>query len=135
VRHALLGKIAQFLPWSGAVHLSYRFYADGWGILAHTMEVELYQRISRLSYLRFNYRFHNQSGADFFTTRARPDFTTATADSDLAPLDAHTLGVKGSLDLPVRFARTLHADLAVERYFRTNDLRVSVYSCGLGFLF
>jgi hypothetical protein len=135
VRHALMGKVAQFLPWNGAAHASYRFYADDWGIFGHTMELELYQRLSRISYVRFNYRFHRQSGADFFTTRAAPTFTVATADSDLAALDAHTFGVKGSLDLPVRFARTLHADLAVERYFRTNDLRVSVYSCGLGFLF
>ena len=43
--------------------------------------------------------------------------------------------MKGSLDLPVSFARNLHADVSVERYFRSNDLRVSVYSCGLGFLF
>ena len=48
---------------------------------------------------------------------------------------ASTFGVKGALDLPVSFAKNLHLDLAVERYFRTNDLRVSVYSCGLGFLF
>jgi hypothetical protein len=73
-----------------------------------------------------------------------PGFALATADSDLAPLDAHTVGVKGSLDLPAafrlaagwpRFARNMHVDLAVERYFRTNDLRVSDYSSGLGYLF
>ena len=92
-------------------------------------------RSSRASYLRFNYRFHQQTGADFFHTRVSPNFTLATADSDLAPLDAQTVGVKGVVDLPVPFARNLHADVAVERYFRSNDLRVSVYSCGLGLLF
>jgi hypothetical protein len=135
LRHALVGRLAQFLPWNGAAHAFYRFYADDWGIRAHTVELELYQRLSRVSYLRFNYRFHRQTGADFFQTRVAPGFTLATADSDLATLDAHTVGVKGSLDLPVRFARNMHVDLAVERYFRTNDLHVSVYSCGLGFLF
>ncbi len=135
VRHAFVGRLAQALPWNGAVHAFYRFYLDDWGIRANTMELELYQRISRLSYLRFNYRFHQQTGPGFFTTRAPPNFTLATADSDLAPLDAQTVGVKGAFDLPVHFARNVHADLAVERYFRSNDLRVSVYSCGLGFLF
>jgi hypothetical protein len=135
LRHALAGRLAQWLPWNGAVHGFYRFYIDDWGIRAHTFEVELYQRVSRISYLRLNYRYHLQTGADFFTTRVAPTFTVATADSDLAPLDAQTLGVKGAVDLPVSFAKNLHADLAVERYFRSNDLRVSVYSCGLGFLF
>jgi hypothetical protein len=134
-RHAVVGRVAQFLPWNGAVHAFYRFYLDDWGIRANTVEVELFQRLSRLSYLRLNYRFHRQTGADFFHTSVAPSFTMATADSDLAPLDAQTIGVKGVVDLPVRFARNLHADLAVERYFRSNDLRVSVYSCGLGLLF
>ncbi len=134
-RHALVGRVAQFLPWNGAVHAFYRFYLDDWGIRANTVEVELFQRLSRLSYLRFNYRFHQQTGADFFHTQVSPDFTLATADSDLAQLDAQTVGVKGVVDLPVPFARNLRADVAVERYFRSNDLRVSVYSCGLGLLF
>src|SRR6185437_9254569 len=74
VRHALAGRVAQWLPWDGSLHAFYRFYADDWGIVAHTVEVELYQRLSRISYLRFNYRFHHQTGVDFFTTRAAPDF-------------------------------------------------------------
>src|SRR6185312_17106476 len=78
VRHALAARIAQWLPWNGAAHAFYRFYVDDWGILAQTVEVELYQRLSRLSYLRLNYRFHHQSGADFFTTLAAPTFTLAT---------------------------------------------------------
>jgi hypothetical protein len=135
-RHAFVARIAQHLPWSGAVHGSYRFYVDTFGIAAHTVEVELHQRIASFARLRFNYRYHTQTGADFFRTSVplgAPIF--ATADSDLAPLHAQTVGVKGTFDFPVSFARTLHADLAVERYFRSNDLRVSVYSCGLGILF
>ena len=135
-RHAFVGRIAQHLPWNGAVHGSYRFYVDTFGILAHTFEVELHQRLASFARLRFNYRYHTQTGADFFRTSVplgAPIF--ATADSDLALLHAHSVGVKGTFDFPVSFARTLHADLAVERYFRSNDLRVSVYSCGLGLLF
>ncbi len=135
LRQAFVGRIAQFLPWNGAAHLFYRFYVDDWGIVGNTAEVELYQRVSRLSYLRFNYRFHHQTSPPFFHTEESPNFTLATADSDLAAFFAHTVGVKGSIDVPVHFARSLHADVSVERYFRTNDLHASVYSCGLGFLF
>ena len=135
-RHAVVARVAQHLPWSGAVHGSYRLYLDTFGITAHSFEVELHQRLASFARLRFNYRYHTQTGADFFRTSVplgAPIF--ATADSDLAPLHAHTVGVKGTFDFPVSFARTLHADLAVDRYFRSNDLRVSVYSCGLGLFF
>jgi hypothetical protein len=135
LRHALVGRVAQFLPWNGALHAFYRFYDDDWGIRAHTMELELYQRLSSFSYLRLNYRYYTQAGARFFTTLATPGFKLATSDSDLAPFDAHTIGVKGSVDIPTRFAQNLHADASVERYFRSNDLRVSVYSFGFGLLF
>ncbi len=135
-RHAIVARVAQYLPWTGAVHGSYRFYIDTFGIAAHSFEIELHQRLASFARLRFNYRFHTQTGADFFRTSVplgAPIY--ATADSDLASLQAHSVGVKGTFDFPVRFARTLRADLAVERYFRSNDLRVSVYSCGLGLLF
>ncbi|APR85125.1 Hypothetical protein A7982_10474 [Minicystis rosea] len=135
VRHALVGRIAQWLPWNGSAHGFYRFYVDDWGIRAHTMELELYQRIASWVYARANYRFHKQTAPTFFTTRATPNFTLATADSDLADLDAHTAGFKIVAEMPVRFAKTLRVDVAAERYFRSNDLRASVLSCGLGLLF
>jgi hypothetical protein len=135
VRHSLVARVAQFLPWDGAAHAFYRFYVDDWGIRAHTMELELYQRLTRVAYVRLNYRYHTQTGASFYRTPVEPTFKIATADSDLAALDAQTVGFKVTVDLPVRFAKSVRFDLAAERYFRSNDLRVNVYSCGLGFLF
>ena len=135
VRHALVGRVAQWLPWNGAAQGFYRFYVDDWGIRGHTMEVELHQRVAPWVSARANYRFHTQTAPAFFTTRAAPNFTLATADSDLADLDAHTVGFKVAADIPVRFAKTLRVDLAAERYFRSNDLRASVVSCGVGLLF
>jgi hypothetical protein len=135
VRHALVGRLAQFLPWDGAAHAFYRFYVDDWGIRAHTVELELYQRLARVAYARLSYRFHRQTGASFFHTQVDPTFKLATADSDLAALDAQTVGFKLTVDAPPRFAKNVRFDLAAERYFRSNDLRVNVFSCGLGFLF
>ncbi len=134
-RHAFVGRIAQFLPWNGVLKGFYRFYVDDWGVRAHTLETELYQRLTSFAYLRANYRFHTQTAVDFFTTSSTPVFLRATSDSDLQNLNAHTFGVKGALDIPTPLVAKLHFDVEVERYFRSNDLGVNVYSCGLGFLF
>jgi hypothetical protein len=135
-RHALVGRAAQWLPWNGALHLYYRFYADDWGIVAHSLEGQLMQRVSPLLYFGGYYRFHTQTGATFFTTLAAPDATLRTADSDLAPLDSHTIGCKVVLDLPlVGPVSALHFELVIERYFRTNDLQMDIVSWASGFRF
>ena len=136
VRHALVVRAAQFLPWNGALHAYYRFYADDWGAVAGSVEAELLQRVSRELTLGALYRFHRQSGVDFFTTLADPNATLRTSDSDLAPLDAQTLGGKVLLDTPVRGEiRALHFEVGYERYFRTNDLRIDVFTCATGYRF
>ena len=58
------------------------------------------------------------------------------ADSDLAPLDSHTVGGKIVLDLPVAGrVRAVHLEVGVERYVRTNDLQMDNVTCATGFLF
>jgi hypothetical protein len=135
-RHALVGRIAQWLPWNGALHLFYRLYLDDWGIVGNTVEAELYQRLSPRVYVRLNYRVHLQRGADFFTTRADDTMKFRTADSDLDSFVAQTFGGKIALELPVgRFARGLLADVGYERYIRSNGLNATIVSCGLGMRF
>jgi hypothetical protein len=135
VRHALVGKLVQALPWRGSAKLSYRFYADGWGAVGHTIEAFLYQRITRHLFARVTYRAHLQQGVDFFQELAPLGDGYRTADSDLSSFTAHTYGAKLALELPLRRIRGLTADLAYERYQRSNDLRVNVYSCSLGLAF
>lgn len=139
LRHALVGRLAQFLPWNGAARIFGRFYADSFGIDAFTMELELLQRLSRIVYVRASYRAHVQTGAGFFTTLAAPGTSPVTADSDLQTLGSRTLGAKIAFDIPTGSTflgvRTTHVDVAYERYFRTNDLHVDVISCALGFRF
>jgi hypothetical protein len=134
-RHAAALRLAQFLPWNGALKGSYRFYVDDWGILAHTAEIELSQRLASFAVVRLNYRLHHQTGADFFVTKAAESLSPRTADSDLAELWAQTLGGKATLTFPAAFAREVRVDIGFDRYFRSNDLRVSVYSCGAGIAF
>ena len=38
---------SQWLPWNGALRAYYRFYADDWGIVAHSVEAQLLQRLTR----------------------------------------------------------------------------------------
>jgi hypothetical protein len=136
-RHALVGRASQWLPWNGALRLYYRFYADDWGIVAHSMEAELMQRLLPQLYIGGYYRFHTQTGASFFTTLAPIDVPLRVADSDLAPLDSHTIGGKAVLDLPLSggLARAVHLELVIERYFRTNDLQMDIVTWATGFLF
>lgn len=134
-RHAFVGRLVQGLPWKASLKLSYRFYVDNWGALAQTIEVFLYQRITRYLYVRGTYRAHLQKGVDFFTELAPISRAFRTADSDLTGFVAHTFGGKIALDLPVRKLKNFGLDFAYERYVRSNDLRVNIYSCSLGFQF
>jgi len=134
-RHAAVARVAQWLPWNGVLKASYRFYADDWDIFAHSATFEVDQRLHPYFYIGAVYRIHSQSGARFYMENAPIGRGYRTADSDLAAFDAHTIGGKAALDVPVSFsfANSVHVDLAVERYGRTNDLTVMVYTCELGF--
>jgi hypothetical protein len=135
-RHAGVVRLMQALPWMASLHGSYRLYADSWKTLAHTLESSLFQRLSRAVYLRLTYRFHTQSAPSFWTAAAPPMAVYRSADSDLAELRAHTLGGGTAFDLGrVGGVQNLHIDLGYDRYFRSNDLRVNVYTCGVGFGF
>jgi hypothetical protein len=136
VPHALVGRASQFLPWNGAFRAYYRFYADDWGIVAHSIEGQLMQRLSPLLYIGGLYRFHAQTGARFFTTLALDDGSFRVADSDLAPLDSHTIGGRIVADFPLLGdVRALHCELGYERYFRTNDLQQNIVTWATGFRF
>jgi hypothetical protein len=137
VRHALVGRLAQFLPWNGALRLYYRFYADDWGIVAHSAETELLQRLAPTLYVGALYRFHTQTNPPFFTTLAAPDTPLRTADSDLAALQSHTVGGKVVGDVPIRggAVKKLHYEVEYDRYWRTNDLRIDIVTCSVGLHF
>lgn len=136
VRHAFVARASQFLPWNGALRLYYRLYADDWGLVAHSIEGQLMQRLSPFLYLGALYRFHTQTGVDFFTPLAAPDLSLRTADSDLAPLDSHTIGGRIVLDVPIDVpVRLLHFEVGYERYFRSNDLSMDIVTCATGYRF
>jgi len=87
-------------------------------------------------WLRATYRVYQQNGVSFFTTRAAPATGLRTADSDLAPFVAETVGGALGIDLgPTRHVRELHADVGYEYYWRSNDLQVHMITCSFGLRF
>ncbi len=135
LRHSLVARIAQALPWNAVLKGYYRFYADDWSIVGHTFEAQLLQHIGRRVYAGFGWRHHTQTGARFFTTLADPSLTLRTADSDLAPLDSDSFTGRIGIDVPRGREGTLHFDVAYERYVRTNDLSANIFTCSTAILF
>jgi hypothetical protein len=140
-RHALAARLAQWLPWEGALKLMVRGYADDWGIDASTIEADLAQRVFPSLVVQASYRRHQQTAASFFTTSADPAATGyRTADSDLDAFVAHSYGGLVSIDLLSQLSaesgmRDVHVDLGYEHYVRSNNLTVDATTCGMGFRF
>jgi hypothetical protein len=135
LRHAASLSLAQWLPWRGALKLRYRFYRDDWDVTAHSFETELRQRIADFLMVGASYRYHHQTGVEFFTTRAPPGLTYATADSDLAALWTQAIGGDVGLTFPTATLGELRLSMGYERYYRSDALRVNVATWATGFHF
>lgn len=55
------------LPWRGALQVDYRYFADDWDIRGHTTEIGYTHGAFEGVTLDVGYRFHTQTGADFFS--------------------------------------------------------------------
>ena len=134
-RHAFALGLAQWLPWHGALNATFRLYRDDWGARAESLEGALRQSFGPLLLLGANVRYHHQRGVSFFTTLAPVDQSVLTADSDLGPFDAVTLGGNAELTLPTnRFGR-LFLSFGYDHYFRSDELSVNVATWASGFRF
>lgn len=133
LRHAISGRLLQWLPWQGALKLGYRFYADSWGSTANTVDGALSQRVGALT-LEVGGRYHRQSAVDFFGTVFDPAGTGfRTSDSDLAALRATAVSAGARWDQPIGHrGHRLYFALTGEHYVRTNDLHVDFVSGALG---
>jgi hypothetical protein len=134
VRHALSLRLAQHLP---ATHSTlkawYRAYLDNFGIAAHTIEVDAYQYLVPWLYVRGGYRYHHQTGADFFVTQLSAPYdpmALRTADSDLAPLSTNEVAIELAMvrGRTPAILRGWALGAEVVRYVRSNDLQITVVS-------
>jgi hypothetical protein len=97
LRHALFGALRAFAcPTRTTAFVGYRFYADDWGIVAHTPEVRLIQDLTPGLQVRARYRFHTETAADFFKdVYSQDEVSNAPYVTDDEKLSAHTTHLFG----------------------------------------
>jgi uncharacterized protein DUF3570 len=134
-RHAASVSLLQWLPWQSTLELRYRFYRDDWEVTAHTFEGRLRQRLFGRLVLGASYRHHVQQGVFCFTTSTPLVSSYRTADSDLGPFDADTLGGSAELSLKTASLGVLFLTFGYDHYFRSDGLRVNVATWASGFRF
>ena len=136
LRHAAAAGVAQHIPRSrSTVKARYRFYADDFGLRAHTIDATVYQYVVEWLYVRGSYRYYDQNGVDFFTTKIPAGFAAdqlRTADSDLAPMHAHEVSVQLATVRGRGPLRRWSASAEVFRYVRNNDLTITAVALGIG---
>ncbi len=103
-RHALAARGIRYLSGiESSLRLDYRFYADSWGIFAHTMEGALYKEFSS-SFRGYTWmRMHRQSSASFWKKIYTVDSAGSvpalrTTDRSLSRSTHGTLGLRGEYE-------------------------------------
>jgi hypothetical protein len=73
----------------------YRFYNDNFGIVAHTLELELPVKVTPFFVLYPFYRYHTQTAATYFAPFAQHSVADQyyTSDYDLSAFTAHKVGL------------------------------------------
>ena len=118
-----------------SIHGGYRFYIDGWGINAHTFDLDWVQPIEEWT-ITPRFRYYSQDAADFYQPyflfgQAAP---TQGGQFNLAgvPLSAYSsdwrLSAYGTISTGITVARSIGKALAVEAgfeyYTHAGDLRM-----------
>lgn len=111
----------------------YRYYADGWGVRAHTAELETPIKITPFVSISPYYRFYTQTAADYFAPFKLHSINDQyfTSDYDLSKFNSHFFGTgvrfappKGVLGMQ----RINSLELRYGHYNRSNDLQANIIS-------
>lgn len=120
LRHAVVASVRSFvIPTDTALVASYRFYADDWGVVAHTPEARVIQALGgdRAS-ARLRYRYYRQTATEFYREVYDRPQAFMTDDAKLAAFTGHTVGVRldgelGLVGVAGRFERA-RAEVVVD---------------------
>jgi hypothetical protein len=95
-----------YLPWRASLKGQYRYYNDTWGIVGHTGEIEYTQPLWNRFIFTGSYRYHHQTGADFYSDLfPRANYQNfMVRDKVYSPLTTQTLGAGASYEFPVNWA-------------------------------
>jgi len=119
-------------PWGATLRSGYRYYADSFGIRAHTLDVEWAQPLNERFKLSPGLRYYTQSAARFYfdpvydATLGEPfppgwrPGTIASADQRLSAFGA----LSASIRLDVKLDKAWALDLTLERYEQRGSWRL-----------
>ena len=123
----------------------YRFYNDNFGIVAHTLELELPVKVTPFFVLYPFYRYHTQTAATYFAPFMAHSVadTYYTSDYDLAAFAAHKVGLGlryspvygiGRFHVPGRNAQGLPRVMRLKsldlRYAHYQQFGATIYAAG-----
>jgi hypothetical protein len=126
-RHAVVLGLNRHLGQDSSLQGDYRFYADSWGVLSHTVQLRYFVTFGDVT-LRLRERFYYQTGASFF----QPHYTATdlqpyvTADRELSTFWSNVSGFKVSWRLPW-VHRALELEAKVD-YFHFGYLNFALLS-------
>ena len=88
-----------YLPYRAALTGEYRYFTDTWDIESHTAKLEYTHPIGPFVF-HASYRWHDQTGAHFFSDLfPRSEATNFRGrDKELSPLTSQTFGISGSYE-------------------------------------
>ena len=135
-------RLNYFLNEDVSVKTYYRYYFDDWGIRSHTASIELPIKFALGKFTVYpNYRFYNQSAADYFapfeTHLSSSEFYTS--DYDLSKSESHQygLGVKYTdifTKLKIFKLGLKSLDLRYAYYKRNDGLQSNIFSTAIKFI-
>ncbi|WP_165395245.1 DUF3570 domain-containing protein [Flagellimonas allohymeniacidonis] len=135
------GRLNYFLNDFLILRSYYRFYWDDWGIVSHTASLETAVKLTDRFTIFPNYRYYNQSAADYFYPKeeALSTFEFYTSDYDLSNYDAHQYGLGIQYKDIFANAKVLTfglktIDLRVNQYDRSDGLNAFIVTLGTTFV-
>ncbi|MCB0595959.1 MAG: DUF3570 domain-containing protein [Lewinellaceae bacterium] len=123
----------------------YRYYRDGFGVRAHSLELELPLKLSPIFTLTPVYRYHRQRASSFFEPYRinQPGAEFYTSDYDLSTFSSHKIGLGLQLS-PIgrwrmlgkrRLGELTSISLRIAHYRRSDGLRAWMGSMLWGWAF
>lgn len=106
---------------NGAADLSYRFYNDDYGIIAHTAALQWNQKIGKYFIISPLFRFYTQTAADFYATHFSGDPDNQgvyplpknySSDYRLSSMNSYTYGIS----ISARVQEHLSLEFSYKRY-------------------
>ncbi len=108
----------------------YRFYCDGWGLSAHTADIETVFKLTPFFSISPFYRFYTQNGINYFAPYQRHGTTDEfySSNYDLSPFHSHFFGTGIRITPLQKIMGFTQIELRYGHYKRSNSLQSDVLS-------